>query len=220
MKRRPIRVLIADDHPVVIEGLKSVLQRTARDIKVTGDARDGRGVLEAAARNLADIYVLDVAMPHPNGLELLGRLARSAPGARAIMLSMHDDKPTVEKALRSGARGYLVKETAAEEIAPAVRAVYGGDCYLSASLARYFGETGVVPAGGFCLPSEATTLTEKERDIVGLIGDGLSEKEISSRLGITYNTVHGHRRSISRKLGIHKQTDLVRYAIREGLSRP
>lgn len=220
MKRKPIRVLIADDHPVVIEGLKSVLHRTARDIKVTAEARDGRQVLDAAARGLADIYVLDVAMPHPNGLEVLSRLARPARGGRAIMLSMHDDKPTVEKAMCAGARGYLVKDTAAEEIAPAVRAVHGGDCYLSSSLSRYFSEVGVIPAGRFSLPQEEPELTEKERDIVGLIGDGLSEKEISSRLGITYNTVHAHRRNISRKLAIHKQTDLVRYAIRKGLSRP
>jgi len=220
MKRKPIRVLIADDHPVVIEGLKSVLHRTARDIKVTGEARDGRQALEAAARGLADVYVLDVAMPHPNGLEVAARLCKSARGARAIMLSMHDDKPTVEKALRAGARGYLVKETAAEEIAPAVRAVHGGDCYLSASLSRYFGDSGVIPASRFCRPPEEPRLTEKERDIVGLIGYGLSNKEISSRLGISYNTVHVHRRNISRKLGIHKQTDLVRYAIRKGLSRP
>ncbi|MDQ7772952.1 MAG: response regulator transcription factor [Elusimicrobiales bacterium] len=220
MKRKAIRVLIADDHPVVIEGLKSVLHRTARDIKVTCEARDGRQALEAASRGLADVYVLDVAMPHPNGLEVAARLSRSARGARAIMLSMHDDKPTVEKAMRSGARGYLVKETAAEEIAPAVRAVYGGDCYLSASLVRYFGDSGAMPASRFCRQPDEPELTEKERDIVGLIGDGLSEKEISARLGIAFNTVHVHRRNISRKLGIHKQTDLVRYAIREGLSRP
>jgi DNA-binding NarL/FixJ family response regulator len=220
MNRKPIRVLIADDHPVVIEGLKSVLHRTARDIKVTCEARDGRQALDAAARGLADVYVLDVAMPHPNGLEVAARLSRSARGARAIMLSMHDDKPTVEKAMRSGARGYLVKETAAEEIAPAVRAVYGGDCYLSASLARYFGDSGVIPAFRFCRRPDEPELTEKERDIVGLIGDGLSEKEISARLGIAFSTVHVHKRNISRKLGIHKQTDLVRYAIRKGLSRP
>lgn len=207
-----IRIHIADDHPVVVEGLKAVIRRTAPDIAVTGEAADGREALDLAASSPADIYVYDISMPPPNGLEAMAELLGKDPDSKVIILSMHDDRITVEKALRAGACGYLVKESAAEEITRALRSVFGGVRYLSASIEN----VRPAPAG----KKGGSLLTSKERQVVRLISRGLGNKEIAEALDISPQTVHVHRRNISAKLDIHKQTDLVRYAIREGLAKP
>jgi len=215
-----IRVIIADDHSVVIEGLKAVLQKTAPDIVVSGEARDGRQALALARRAPADVYVFDISMPGLNGLEAMESLLAADGGARVIILSMHDDRPTVEKALRAGAKGYLVKESAAGEIARALRVVHRGKSYLSPSVAAML-ET-AAPCSRLRVKKKRdwSLLTAKETDVVRLISEGLGNKQIAARLSISSSTVHVHRRNISRKLDIHKQTDLVRYAIREGLAKP
>lgn len=207
-----ITIHIADDHPIVVEGLKAVLERTAPDIAVTGEARDGRAALALARRSPADIYVYDISMPRPNGLEAMGELLRRDPGARIIILSMHDDRQTVERALRAGASGYLVKESAAEEIVRALRAVWGGSRFVSPSL----GPVSAARRKG----KQPSELTGKEKEVVRLLAAGLTNKEVAAALKISPHTVHVHRRNISIKLDIHKQTGLVRYAIREGLARP
>lgn len=207
MKRR-IRVHIADDHPVVVEGLKALIRRTAQDIAVTGAAADGRAALDMALRSPADVYVYDISMPAPNGLEAMTELLKRAPGSKVIILSMHDDPSTVEKAIRAGASGYLVKESAAEEIVTALRAVHGGARYLSPH---------IKPRVRIRRKSAPQALTEKEKMIVRLTTTGLCDKEIAARLDLSPHTVHVHRRNIFQKLDLHKQTDLVRYAIKEGL---
>lgn len=215
-----ISVLIADDHAVVLEGLKAVLKRTAPDILVSGEARDGRKALAMARRSPADVYVFDISMPGLNGLEAMERLLRSEAGARVIMLSMHDDRPTIEKALRAGARGYLVKESAAGEIARALRMVHRGERYLSPAVSASLEAPSLRSPRKRAKVCEWSLLTGKETDVVRLIGEGLGDKQIAAELSISCSTVKVHRRNIASKLDIHKQTDLVRYAIREGLSRP
>lgn len=215
-----IRVLLADDHSVVIEGLKAVLKKTAPDIVVSGEARDGRRALDLARRSPADVYVFDIPMPVLNGLEAMSLLLHSDPEARVIMLSMHDDRPTVEKALRAGAKGYLVKESAAGEIARALRVVHRGNRYLSPSVSALLETPSLGSPRKAGNKRDWSLLTAKETDIVRLIGEGIGNKQIASKLSISCSTVQVHRRNISRKLDIHKQTDLVRYAIREGLSKP
>lgn len=215
-----IRVHIADDHAVVIEGLKAVLKRTAPDITVSGEARDGRKALVLARQSPADVYVFDISMPVLNGLEAMERLLVSDGSAKVIMLSMHEDRPTIEKALRSGARGYLVKESAAGEIARALRVVHRGDRYLSPSVSDLLEAPSLRSPRKRANPCEWSLLTGKETDVVRLIAEGLGNKQIAARLSVSTSTVKVHRRNISRKLDIHKQTDLVRYAIREGLCRP
>ncbi len=207
MKRR-IKVHIADDHPVVVEGLKALIRRTAPDIAITGAAADGRAALELARRSPADIYVYDISMPAPNGLEAMAALLKLAPGSKVIILSMYDDPATVEKAVRAGASGYLVKESAAEEIVTALRAVHGGASYLSPA---------IKPRVRIRRKNAPAELTEKEKVIVRLTTAGLRDKEIAARLKLSPHTVHVHRRNIFQKLGLHKQTELVRYAIKEGL---
>lgn len=215
-----IRVLIADDHAVVIEGLKAVLKRTAPDIMVSGEARDGRRALALARLSPADVYVFDISMPGLNGLEAMEHLLRSEAGARVIMLSMHDDRPTIEKALRAGASGYLVKESAAGEIARALRAVHRGERYLSPSVSALLETSSRNCAHYATKKRDWSLLTAKETAVVRFIAQGIGDKQIAARLLICYGTVQVHRRNIARKLDIHKQTDLVRYAIREGLSKP
>jgi len=147
----------------------------------------------------------------------MAALLKEKPSAKVIILSMHDDKPTVEQALRLGAKGYLVKETAAEEIAKALRAVYGGGTFFSLPLegiaAAATGRRGKKPAA-------SSPLTAKETEIAALFGSGLGKEQVAARLGLSRHTVHAHKSNIFSKLGIHKQTDLVRYAIKKGLVRP
>jgi DNA-binding NarL/FixJ family response regulator len=187
---------------------------------VCGEARDGRRALALARKSPADVYVFDISMPVLNGIEVMALLLREDAAARVMMLSMHDDRPTVEKALRAGARGYLVKESAAEEIVRAVRVVHRGQYYLSPSISGLLEAAPRRNAQAAANSFKNSELTSKETDVVRLIAAGLGNKQIAARLAISDSTVHVHRRNIARKLDIHKQTDLVRYAIREGLSKP
>ncbi|MBI5242763.1 MAG: response regulator transcription factor [Elusimicrobia bacterium] len=209
-----IRVLLADDHSVVREGIKAVLKKTAADILVVAEASNGTAALDLARRTEADIYVLDISMPSLNGLETMARLLHRDKKTKVIMLSMHDDRPTIEKALRAGARGYVIKESAAEDIAPALRAVHRGQRYLSPS-ASSVELADLIDASSGDLPMPSAGLTSKEREIIQLIAEGLGNKQVARKLGITENTVHVHRHNIAVKLDIHKQTDLVRYAVKE-----
>jgi two-component system NarL family response regulator len=159
-------------------------------------------------------------MPVLNGLEAMELLLRRNSSARVIMLSMHDDLATVQKAMTAGAKGYLVKESAAGEIARALRVVHRGKSYSSPSVSALLASAAADAGRSPSKRTESPLLTAKETDIVRLIAEGLGNKQIAARLSISGSTVHVHRRNISRKLDIHKQTDLVRYAIREGLSKP
>ncbi|HCC48962.1 MAG TPA: DNA-binding response regulator [Elusimicrobia bacterium] len=214
---RRIRVLLADDHTVVIEGLKAVL-KTAADIAVIGEARDGRRALALALACPPDICLFDISMPVLNGLEAMASLLGERAASKVIILSMHDDRPTVEKALLAGAMGYLVKETAAEEVVRALRAVHRGQRYVSPSVAALLAPAALRrsrPAR-----PRGSVLTAKERDVARLVAEGLGNRQVAASLKISESTVQVHRRNIFRKLDIHKQTDLVRYAIREGLVKP
>lgn len=214
----PIKVILADDHSIVREGLKAVLKKTAADIIVAGEVSDGNAALELAKKTPADIYVLDITMPSLNGLEAMARLLRRDKKAKIIILSMHDDRPTIEKALRAGARGYLIKETAAEDIVCALRAVYNGRHFLSPSISGVEIDD-ILDAPFDKLKKQGSALTSREREIVQLIAEGLGDKQIAYKFKISGNTIHVHRHNISLKLDIHKQTDLVRYAVKEGIAK-
>ncbi|MBU2574165.1 MAG: response regulator transcription factor [Elusimicrobia bacterium] len=214
----PIKVLLADDHSIVREGLKAVLKRTAPDIIVAGEASDGNQALELAKKTPADVYLLDITMPFLNGLEAMARLLRGDKKAKIIILSMHDDRPTIEKALRAGARGYLIKESAAGDVVRAVREVYNGRHYLSPSVAGVEIDD-ILDAPFDKLKQQSSALTSREKEIIQQIAEGLGDKQIAYKFRISRNTVHVHRHNISLKLDIHKQTDLVRYAVKEGIAK-
>lgn len=209
----PIRVIIADDHAIVREGLKALFEKLGREITVSGEASDGRELLEVARKKPADIYVVDIAMPGLNGLEAASRLLRLDKQAKIICLSMYNDNSTVQKALGAGVRGYVLKENTGEDMVKAIRAVNRGGYYMGSSLPEFV--PGARPQGG---RGPANKLTPKEMEIVQLIAEGCADKEIARKLKISINTVHAHRNNISRKLDIHKQTDLVRFAIKEKIA--
>ncbi|MDA8244905.1 MAG: response regulator transcription factor [Elusimicrobia bacterium] len=208
----PINVIIADDHAIVREGIRALLEKIGRDIVIRGEASDGKEALELAKKKPADVYVLDAAMPRLNGLEAASRLLLEDRKAKVILLTMHNDPGMVRRAMEAGVRGYVLKENTSEDLVKAIRAVSKGGTYFSVSAPRG-------PGGGAGKEgADASRLTPKEREIVQLIAEGLADKEISGRLKISANTVHAHRNNIARKLDIHKQTDLVRFAIREKIA--
>lgn len=212
-----IRVILADDHAVVRDGIKAVVEKKAPDIAVVGEAGTGQEVLTLARQHPADVYVLDISMPVLNGLETSERLLKKDKKCRIILLSMHDNQAFVEQALRLGVKSYLLKESASEEIVAAIRETHAGNCFLSPKISKYMVQ-------GFLYKTSASgaglvSLTPREREILQLISEGHTNKEIASVLGRSVNTVHVHRNSIMQKLDLHNQAELVRYALREGISQ-
>lgn len=216
-----IRVLIADDHPVVRDGLRLTLERSEPDIVVVGEAADGVEVLTLAQTVPVDVFVLDVTMPNLNGIETARELRKRNPDVKVVVLSLHDTRAMVEGALAAGARGYLTKESATRHVVEAVTEVHAGRYYLSPPIAHFVVESGRAwtrgtrPRGAAPAP-----LTGRERRVLQLIAEGQSSKEIAAILGLSPNTVHAHRTSLMAKLDIHKDTDLVRYAIKAGIAKP
>ncbi len=213
-----IEVYIADDHAVVRDGIKAVLERKSKDIAVTGEASNGNELLEMARRKPADIYLVDISMPVLNGIETAERLVKLNPKSRIIMLSMHDDRVSVEKSLKAGARGFIVKVSTSEEIVKAIKEVYAGRFYLCAAVSKYVVQGFLGQVYPQAAGTKAVSLTPKEREILQLIAEGNSSKDIAKLLSLSLNTVHVHRNNIMRKLDIHKQADLIRYALKEGIS--
>ena len=214
-----IRVLLADDHPVVRDGLRSVIDKKAEDIKIIGEASNGSDVLEMAKKNQVDIYVLDISMPILNGIETTDRLMKMNPDSKIIMLSIHDGHIFVEKALKRGARGYILKESATEEVIRAIREVYMGRFFLSPAISKFIVKGFLGKMQGHRRYEKPVNLTQREREILQLIAESFTNKEIARKLNISLYTVQVHRRNIMQKLDIHKHADLIRYAIKEGISK-
>lgn len=212
-----IRLIIADDHAVVRDGLKAILERNAPQIEIVAEAANGNELVDAVGRIPADVLLVDISMPHLNGLEACRRLNRARRGTRVIILSMYDDRTLLEKALDSGVMGYVLKENAAEEVIHAIEQVYKNQFYISPKLQKY-----MVPAAGRSRDKKDASLTgrltQREREVLQMIAEGASNKEIAHHMGRTLNTVLSHRKSIKRKLDIHNEAMLVRYALRQGIS--
>lgn len=214
-----IRVIIADDHPVVRDGLRMALEREGTDIVVVGEASDGTEVLTIAGATPADVFILDITMPNMNGIEAARELCRDHPAAKILMLSLHDAPVMVEEAFGAGARGYLAKETATRHVAEAVTRVHVGHRYLSPEVV-HFAVDGLLGTKSYRKRGTARgPLTRREREVLQLIAEGHSNKAIAAMLGVSYNTVHAHRNRVMAKLGIHKQAELVRYAIKAGIAK-
>lgn len=214
-----IKVLLADDHPVVRDGLRSVIDKKAEDIKIIGEASNGNDALEMAKKNQVDIYVLDISMPILNGIETTDRLIKMNPDSKIIILSIHDSHIFVEKALKSGARGYILKESATEEVIHAIREVYKGRFFLSPAISKFIVKGFIGKMQGYRRYEKPVNLTQREREILQLIAESFTNKETARKLNISLYTVQVHRRNIMQKLGLHKYADLVRYAIKEGISK-
>ena len=208
-----ISVLIADDHGLVREGVQRLIEAQG-DMRVCAQASDGEEALLAVATLHPDVVVLDVSMPRLGGLETLKMLRERHPGTRAILLSYRGDLPLVESAVALGANGYVLKNSRAEEIVDAIREVAAGGYHFSAPIAPSALPMLREPRGA---AGPFASLSGRERQILCLIAEGHSAKEIGTQLGISAKTVEAHRTSLMRKLGMRKATELVRYAVRHGL---
>lgn len=211
---KTLRVLLADDHTLVRAGLRSLLQQM-ENVKVVAEAEDGRQVLAAVAEHRPDVVLMDISMSGMNGLEATLQLKRDRPEVRVIILSMHATEEYVLQALRAGASGYLLKDSAPLELALALQAVARGESYLSPPVSRQVVESYVQRTGREAQPLAA--LTPRQREILQLIAEGNSTKEIASRLALSVKTVETHRSQLMERLGIRGVAGLVRYAIRHGL---
>jgi DNA-binding NarL/FixJ family response regulator len=212
-----IRVLLADDHRLFREALRTVLER---ECEVVGEAASGEEAVALAARTHPDIVLLDVGMPGVGGLNAAHRLARESPNSKVVILSQHDDEEyVIEAMVDAGAAGYLVKTDAASELLSALRAVATGRRYLSATvapavLARLKNTSGEPRAGGATIK-----LTRREREVLSLIGEGATSKDIAARLGISPKTAQVHRDNLKQKLKAKSTAAIVRYAIKHKLIR-
>jgi DNA-binding NarL/FixJ family response regulator len=213
-----IRVALADDHNLVRSGIRALLERLP-EVEVVGEASNGREALALIAREKPDLALLDIGMPELNGLEAAPRVARESPRTRVVILSMHADEKHVAQALRAGVAGYLLKDSFADELPVLIRAVIRGETYLSPGISKQ-----VVEALKSRMMSPETAelslpelLTARQREILQLVAEGQSTKEIAATLGLSVKTVETHRTQIMNRLQIRDVAGLVRYAIRAGL---
>lgn len=211
-----ISVLVADDHGIVREGLARLLGAEP-EIRVCASAADGREVLEQTARERPDIVILDISMPVMGGLETLERLRAAHPEVKAILLSVHGEPSFIQSAVALGAEGYVLKNGPVSELLEAIRSVMRGGRYFSPPVAREIVDQLRAPGRA---QGPFAALSSRERQVLQLIAEGLSAKEVAARLSISAKTVEAHRTSMMRKLGLRKATELVRYALRHGLIQP
>jgi two-component system response regulator NreC len=209
----PIRVILADDHHIVRQGLRLVLEK--EHIEVLGEASDGLEAIRLIQELLPEIAVVDLDMPGLDGLGVLREAARLSPQTRTIILTRHMEEPYAVEALRIGARGYVLKTQASTDLVAAIRHVDRGEVYLSPKISK-----AVVQAYLSNVEGPHGQLSVRERQVLQLVGEGHSTKKIASLLGISVKTVDTHRTKVMEKLDIHQTAGLVRYAIRNGLLEP
>lgn len=211
------KIVLADDHAIVRTGVRAVLERLGKDMEVSAEVSNGKELVEYAKKHPDEILVVDISMPVMNGIEAVEQIVKRNPEAKIVMLSMYDDRLSVEKSLKAGAKGFIVKVSAADEIVNAIEEVDAGRFYLCSKVSKYIvqGFLGKTAAR----KRDGTGLTPKEKEVLQLIAEGCSSKQIAKAFNLSLNTIHVHRNNIMKKLGIHKQTELVRFALKEGIAQ-
>jgi two-component system, NarL family, response regulator NreC len=209
----PIRVVLADDHTLVRQGLKSLLDREG--IQVLAEASDGMEASRLVGSLRPDILVADITMPVLNGLDAAREIARSSPKTKVILLTQHDEEQYLSDALEAGVKGYVLKSQAAADLILAIREVSRGSAYLSPGISG-----ALVDAYRSRSDKPSDPLTPRERQVLQLIAEGKSTKDVASLLGISVKTAESHRTRLMQKLDIHETASLVRYAVRRGIIRP
>lgn len=210
--KKKIRILLADDHAVVRQGFRMILAGQP-DMEIVGEAGNGREAVELAEKLLPDVIVMDVTMPELNGIEATRRLQTSTPHSRVLALSMHKDSVYVREILRAGARGYLLKDAIDSDLLAAVRAVSRGEGYLSPVISD-----AVLTDYRKHVTNPLDLLSSREREVLQMIAEGKTNKEIATILNLSVYTVDAHRGRIMEKLNLHSTTELVKFAIRNGLT--
>jgi two-component system nitrate/nitrite response regulator NarL len=209
-----IKLLLVDDHPIVLDGIKSHLGAQP-EFEVVGDATNGQEALRKAKLTLPDVVLMDISMPHMNGLEAMVQLRKQVPDAKVLVLSMHDSKEYISQIIRVGARGYLLKDCSPAELVSAIKAVHSGEVYFSPAVSRVLVEEVVDGKEAAAAPP---ALTEREKQVLSLIAEGLLNKQIADKLGIGVRTIETHRERVMRKLEIHTVAGLTKYAIAQGMT--
>ena len=211
-----LRVLLGDDHTVLRHGLRKIREER-RDWHVVGEAGNGRDAVREALALTPDVAVLDIGMPLLNGIEATRQIVRRAPSVRVLILSMHSDQAYVTQAIQAGARGYLLKESAGAELLEAIAAVASGKSYFSPAVAQVVFDDYVKTLSEKGITDPYDALSEREREVLQLVAEGRSSKEIAELLSISPATVETHRAHLLQKLRLHNTVEVVRYATRRGI---
>jgi two-component system, NarL family, response regulator NreC len=213
---KKIRILLADDHTVMRAGLRSLLERQP-DLEVVGEAEDGRHAVELATALSPDVVVMDIAMPNLNGVEATAQIVSRRPQTAVVILSMHSDETYVMRTMKAGARGYLLKDSAEADLIRAIQAVSQGKSFFSPSISKMLVEDYVRLLEQKGMEDTYELLTTREREILQLLAEGKTNKEVALLLNLSPYTVETHRGHILQKLNLHSPTELVLYAVRKGI---
>jgi two-component system, NarL family, response regulator NreC len=212
----PLRILIADDHAVVRDGLRAVLEQYP-DLSVVGEAANGRECVQLAEEHAPDIVIMDIAMPIMNGMEATRRILSARPNTGVVILSMHQDESYVLGALNAGAKAYILKDSVRSDVIDAVRAVSRGQSFLTRKISRMLQEDYIHDLRSRGLEDRYDLLTDREREVLQLVAEGKSNKEIATLLNIGVTTVETHRGHVLQKLGLHSVPEIILYAVRKGV---
>jgi DNA-binding NarL/FixJ family response regulator len=213
-----IRILLADDHTVMRAGLRLLLERQP-DMAVVGEAEDGRRTVELADTEKPDVIVMDIAMPSLNGIEATRQIAAKRPETAVVILSMHSDESYIMRALKAGAKAYLLKDSAEADLIRAVHAVREGKSFFSPAVSKMLLEDYVRQLEQRGEEDSYELLTSREREILQLLAEGRSNKDVANMLNLSLYTIETHRSHILQKLGLHTIPDLILYAVRKGIIR-
>lgn len=210
-----ISVIIADDHAIIREGLRNLLEN--KGVDVTAIAKNGSDAIDVALEKEPDIVIMDISMPDLNGVDATAVICQQLPDTKVIALSMHSDKQFIDKMFASGASGYVLKESAFEELYDAIIEVYNGNFYLTPSIARMYVDFEIDPFQETLELPKFKKMSQKERRVLQLVAEGERTKDIAQKLNVSARTVETHRRNIMKKLGVFSIAGLTKFAIKEGL---
>ncbi len=211
-----LRILLADDHEIVRSGLRALLEKQD-DIQVVAEADNGRDAVRLARELKPTVVVMDVSMPDLNGVEATRQILKRRPEVKIVALSMHSDRRFVAEMLKAGARAYLLKDCAYDELVGAIRTVTGGRAYLSPAIVGIAVES-LVHGTTSAESPVSTVLSARQREVLQLVAEGLASKQIAARLHVSTKTVETHRQQIMERLDLHSVADLTKFAVREGLT--
>lgn len=209
-----IRLVLADDHTIIRRGLRALIEEASPDMQVVAEAANGLEVLDIAGKERVDVFVIDIAMPKLDGISTTARLTKTNPQARVVILSMYKDETVIERVVHNGARAFVLKDSSPMEVVNAIEAVYSGNYYFSPEISGQIVQSLLEGGRNKRGDEPEERLTERQQEILRLICDGQTEREIGDALNISHHTVHVHKNNIMNLLNLHSKVDLVKYAVK------